>query len=173
MPSQTVSNENAELGVERRYWLFKSEPDVFAYTDLERAPQQTTGWEGVRNYLARNYLRDLVKLGDRVLFYHSRIEPIGVVGVCEVVKEAHPDPSQFDVASHYYDPKSKPEAPTWVQVSIQARFPLKRVVPLAELKSTPGLEKLVVAQKGSRLSITPVTPDEFRIILSLAGHADA
>ncbi|MFM7199433.1 MAG: EVE domain-containing protein [Myxococcota bacterium] len=152
----------------RRYWLFKSEPDVFSFGDLQAAPAQTTGWEGVRNYQVRNYLRDQCKLGDQVLFYHSRIEPIGVVGIAEVVEEATPDPSQFDATSEYFDPKARVEAPPWLQVRIRAVRALARVVTLAELKATPGLEKMGVVQRGSRLSITPVTPEEWSIVLSLS-----
>lgn len=151
-----------------RYWLFKSEPDVFSYSDLERAPERSTGWEGVRNYQVRNYLRDEVKVGDLLFFYHSRVEPIGIVGIARVVSEALPDPTQFDPQNHYFDPKSKPEAPTWLQVRVQAVQPLRRVVTLTELKSTPALATMAVAQKGSRLSITKVTEAEWQKVLALS-----
>jgi len=150
-----------------RYWLFKSEPDVFSYADLERAPGRTTGWEGVRNYQVRNYLRDEVKVGDLLFFYHSRVEPIGIAGIARVVKEAFPDPTQFDPQNHYFDPRSKPEAPTWLQVQVQAVRPLRRVVTLAELKATPELATMTVVQKGSRLSITKVTEVEWQKVLAL------
>lgn len=152
----------------RRYWLFKSEPDVFSFQDLQGAPGQSTGWEGVRNYQVRNYLRDQCRLGDGVLFYHSRLEPMGVVGIAEVVEEATPDPTQFEPTSPYYDPKARPASPPWLQVRIRAIRPLERVVTLAELKATPGLEKMGVVQRGSRLSITPVTPEEWQLVLTLA-----
>lgn len=151
-----------------RYWLFKSEPDVFSFADLVNAPNSTSGWEGVRNYQVRNYLRDEVKVGDLVLFYHSRMDPIGVVGLARVVAEASPDPTQFDPQSHYFDPKSKRENPTWLLVHIQSIRPLRRVVTLAELKATPELAKMGVVQKGSRLSITKVTEEEWRTVLAMS-----
>ncbi|MGE0193618.1 MAG: EVE domain-containing protein [Planctomycetota bacterium] len=151
-----------------RTWLFKSEPDVFSIEDLERAPQQTTTWEGVRNYQARNLLRDEVKVGDRVLFYHSRTEPIGVAGLAEVVREAYPDPFQFEAGHKYEDPKSKPDAPTWLTVDIRFLERFEPVVTLATLKATKGLEQMMVTQRGSRLSIQPVRPAEATIVLELA-----
>lgn len=150
------------------YWLFKTEPNVFSIEDLKKAPKKTTFWEGVRNYQARNYLRDQIKKGDLVLFYHSRIEPIGVVGIARVTKEAYPDPFALDPSHKYYDPKSTPEKPIWygVEITLEEEFP--RCVSLKELKSTPGLENMVVVQKGSRLSIQPVTAKEFQIVRKLA-----
>jgi len=154
---------------ETRYWLMKSEPDVFSLSDLERAPGRTTGWEGVRNYQARNYLRDQFKTGDRVLFYHSRVEPIGIQGVAEVVREAYPDPTAFDPSSRYFDPKSKVASPTWLQVDVRFVCAFPAPISLAQLKQTPGLERMMVVQKGSRLSVQPVSIEEWGIVLALAG----
>lgn len=154
-----------------RCWLVKSEPEAFSFSDLLAAPKKTTSWNGVRNYLARNYMRDLMKKGDQVLFYHSNADPTAIVGVAEVAREAYPDPEQFDPKSEYFDPKSKREAPTWVMVDIKAVKKLKRALTLAELKETKGLEKMVLLQKGSRLSVQPVTTEEFDVIVSAASRA--
>lgn len=152
----------------KRYWLMKSEPSVFSIQDLEKAPNQTTSWEGVRNYQARNFLRDDVKVGDGVLFYHSNAEPPGIAGVAEVVRAAYPDQHAFDAAHKYHDPKSKPEAPTWYMVDIRFVSALPRVIPLEELKTVAGLEDMMVTKRGSRLSVQPVTPDEWKIVMKLA-----
>lgn len=147
------------------YWLLKTEPDVFSIADLQKKGQEM--WDGVRNYQARNYMRDLMKPGDGIFIYHSRVEPIGIAGQAKVVGPAYPDPTQFDPKSKYYDAKSNPEDPRWflVDVAFVARFP--RVITLAELKATPGLEKMVVTQKGSRLSVQPVRPEEWDLIQHL------
>ncbi|TGL24292.1 EVE domain-containing protein [Leptospira yanagawae] len=150
-----------------KYWLFKTEPDVFSIDDLIR--EKLSYWEGVRNYQARNYLRDEVKLGDLVLFYHSRLEPPGVVGIAEVAKEASPDPFQFDPNHKYFDPKLKGTEPRWFGVHLKPRTKFQELIPLDLLKKTKGLEKMVVTQKGSRLSIQPVTKKEFEIVIKLAG----
>jgi predicted RNA-binding protein with PUA-like domain len=147
-------------------WLFKSEPTSFSFDDLLASPGRTTGWDGVRNYQARNLLRDEIKKGDRVLFYHSSTDPPGIAGLAEVVEEAHPDPTAFDPADHHYDPKSDPESPTWVQVSIRAVRAVFPPLTLAELRAIPGLEKMELLRKGSRLSVQPVTPDEAKILES-------
>ena len=156
---------------ERRHWLVKSEPDVFSFDDLMAAPGRTTCWDGVRNYQARNFMRDDMKVGDRVLFYHSGAEPPGVAGVAEVARAAYPDHSALDPADPHYDPKSRADAPTWMMVDVRAveRFP--RLVTLAELRATPGLEGMVLLQRGSRLSVQPVRPEEFEIVrrMGLAG----
>ena len=148
-----------------RYWLMKSEPDVFSIDDLKRDGRTT--WEGVRNYQARNYLRDQLKKGDRVLFYHSNAEPPGIAGVAKVVREGYPDPSQFDKKSEYYDPKSKTDAPAWYVVDIGFVAKFARPLTLPELKNTKGLEKMVLLQKGSRLSVQPVTEAEYALIEKL------
>ncbi|MDB4905924.1 MAG: hypothetical protein JWO05_708 [Gemmatimonadetes bacterium] len=154
-----------------RCWLVKSEPGAFSFDDLLAAPKKTTSWNGVRNYLARNYMRDLMKKGDKVLFYHSNADPTAIVGVAEVAREAYPDPEQFDPKSEYHDPKSKKDAPTWMMVDIKAVKKLKHPLTLAELKGTKGLEKMVLLQKGSRLSVQPVTPAEFDVIVAAASTA--
>ena len=149
----------------KRYWLFKSEPDVYSIDQMEADGVEP--WEGIRNYQARNFLRDEVKLGDGVLFYHSRVAPMAVVGVCEVVKEASPDETQFDPESQYYDPKSDPEDPRWYWVHIGFKEKFSRPVTLAEIKSEPRLSDMMLAQKGSRLSIQPVDVDEWKHIVKL------
>ncbi|HEY3181185.1 MAG TPA: EVE domain-containing protein [Casimicrobiaceae bacterium] len=150
-----------------RYWLMKSEPDEFSIDDLARAKHQTTAWFGVRSYQARNFMRDDMQLGDRALFYHSSCPEPGVAGIVEVSRLAYPDASQFDSKSHYYDPKSTREAPRWLNVDVKL-VRKTRLVPLAELRETRGLEDMVTLRRGNRLSITPVTPAEWRIVEKLA-----
>lgn len=151
------------------HWLLKSEQDVFSFDDLLKSPKRTTHWDGVRNYQARNTLRDLMKQGDRCFFYHSNSEPTGIAGICEVVKEGYPDHTAFDPKDDHYDPKSKPEAPTWYMVDVKAVRALPRVITLAELKGIKGLEKMALLQKGSRLSVQPVTAKEWAVICRHAG----
>jgi predicted RNA-binding protein with PUA-like domain len=151
----------------RRYWLFKSEPNVFSIDDLEKSPKKTTMWEGVRNYQARNMLRDDVKKGDGVLFYHSSVEPMAVAGTATVVKEGYPDPTQFQKSAKYYDPNSAKDNPRWFLVDIKFDQKFGRPVTLAEVKEAKGLEKMVLIKKGSRLSIQPVTAAEWRIVRRL------
>ncbi len=148
-----------------RYWLMKSEPDVFSIDDLAR--DGVTPWEGVRSYQARNLLRDELRVGDGVLFYHSSTQPPGVAGIAEVVHESYPDRTAFDARSQYFDPKSTNDDPRWfvVDVRFMERFPA--VVPLAVLHTTPGLEDMVVTRKGMRLSVQPVTEEEWRIVVAL------
>ncbi len=147
-----------------RYWLMKSEPDVFSIDDLKK--KKTSGWDGVRNYQARNYMRDDMKIGDLVLFYHSSCEVPGVAGLAKVSKESHPDPSQFDKKSEYYDPKATKENPRWFMVEVEFVEKFDHVITLTTIKETKGLDKMPLVQKGSRLSINPVTPEEFKIISS-------
>ena len=152
-----------------RYWLFKSEPSAFGIDDLAKAPKQTAPWDGVRNYQARNFLRDDVQVGDLVCFYHSREEPLGIFGTMRVVKAAYPDTTQFDPQSKYYDAKSTPEQPRWVMVDVQLiqQFPAPVTrEQLAEDKTTAGM---LVLKRGMRLSIQPVTAAEWRAIHKLAG----
>lgn len=151
----------------RKYWLMKSEPDVFGWDDLLKEPKQTAMWDGVRNYRARNFLRDGIKKGDGVFFYHSNADPKAVVGTCKVVKGGYPDPTQFDPAQKYYDPKSPKDAPRWYCVDVQADKAFKRPVTLAELKETPGLEECTLIKRGNRLSVLPITPEEWKIIRAL------
>lgn len=150
-----------------RRWLVKSEPETFSWDDLWKAPKRTTSWEGVRNYQARNLMREMRK-GDLVFFYHSSADPTAIMGVCEVAREAYPDHTQFDRKSHYYDPKSTKDDPRWFMVDLRAREPLPRPVTLAELRSTRGLERMALLQKGSRLSVQPVAADEWKVIVDLA-----
>ena len=149
----------------KRYWLMKCEPGAYSIEDLER--DGSTSWEGVRNFTARNTLRDQMKVGDGVLFYASNAEPSGVSGIAEISRTGYPDPYAFKKGHKYFDPKSDPANPTWYMVDIRfvERFP--GIVPLAELKEAPGLEKMMVTQKGSRLSVQPVTPEEFEIVRRL------
>jgi predicted RNA-binding protein with PUA-like domain len=156
-----------------RYWLFKSEPEVFSWDDLERAPDRTTFWDGVRNYQARNLLRDDVKVGDLVFFYHSRAEPQVIAGIARVVRAGAPDPTQFDATSCHHDPDASPAAPRWYGVEVRAEERLPRPVSLAELRGVPGLETMELLRKGSRLSVQPVTADEWRVVLAVAGQPRA
>ena len=148
----------------RRYWLVKTEPGAFSWDDLVSAPDRTTHWDGVRNYQARNFMRDDMRVGDRVLVYHSSTDAPAIVGIAEVSREAYPDHTAFDPADPHHDPKSRPESPTWMMVDLRAVEPLPRPLPLAELRTTPGLEQMVLLQRGSRLSIQPVTPAEWAVI---------
>ncbi len=155
----------------RRYWLFKSEPSVYSFQDLLQEPDQTAWWEGVRNYQARNLLRDRVQVGDGVLFYHSRVSPPVVAGTAVVVRAGYPDDTAWDPSSRYFDPRSTPENPRWYRVDIRADRAFRTPIPLQTLKRTPGLEDMMVTRKGARLSIQPVTPGEWCIILELGGLA--
>jgi predicted RNA-binding protein with PUA-like domain len=152
----------------RRYWLMKSEPDVFSYDDLLNSPNQTTMWEGVRNYQARNMMRDEFAPGDGVLFYHSNIDR-AIVGLARVTSHGYPDPKAFDEASEYFDPKSKPDNPTWYLVDVQAVAKLPTMLTLDWLRGVPELATMMVLRKGSRLSVQPVEPEEWATILELAG----
>ena len=154
----------------RRFWLVKSEPSTFSFDDLLRSPRRTTGWDGVRNFQARNFMRDGMQVGDGVLFYHSNAEPPAIVGIAEVVRAAYPDPTQFDRASEYHDPKATPDAPIWMQVDIRGVEPLARPLALEELRGVPALAGMELLRKGSRLSVQPVTAAEWRAIMKLAGH---
>ncbi len=152
----------------QRYWLFKTEPSEFGIADLASANNQATGWTGIRNYMSRNTLRDRVRSGDHVFVYHSSCDDKGIAGIAEVIREAYADPTAFDKSSDYFDPKSNPDAPTWyaVDVRLVTRFP--QVVLLSTLKKTRGLEKMMVCQRGARLSIQPVTAKEWSIVCRLA-----
>ena len=150
------------------YWLFKSEPDCFSFADLCARPGRTTGWDGVRNFQARNYLRDQIKVGDGILYYHSSCDPPGIAGLAEVVEAGHPDPTAFDPSADHYDPKSKPDSPTWYQVSIRAVRAIEPNLTLPSLREVDGLEKMELLRKGSRLSVQPVTEGEWKTVLALA-----
>ncbi|MFO0956230.1 MAG: EVE domain-containing protein [Isosphaeraceae bacterium] len=151
------------------YWLFKSEAGCFSFADLQAQPGQTTGWDGIRNFQARNFLRDDVKKGDKVLFYHSNGNPPAIAGVAEVVEEAHPDPTAFVPTEQHYDPRSDPENPTWVQVSIQAVRPIDPPLPLPRLRDEPRLAGMELLRKGSRLSVQPVSDEHWAVVMELAG----
>ena len=143
----------------------KCEPEAYTIVDLER--DGVTTWEGVRNFQARNSMRDDMKVGDGVLFYASNAEPSGVTGVAEIAREGYPDPYAFEQGHHYYDPKSDPASPTWYMVDVRFVEKFPRIISLAELKEAKGLKDMVVVQKGSRLSVQPVTKKEFEIVLKL------
>jgi predicted RNA-binding protein with PUA-like domain len=150
-----------------RYWLFKSEPSCYSFSDLMNEPNAIAPWEGVRNYQARNYIRDDMKIGDGVLFYHSSCEVPAVVGTAEIVSAPYPDPTQFDPASEYFDEKAAKDNPRWFLVDIKARKQFSQIVTLAKMKQTKGLENMVVLRKGNRLSITPVTKSEWDIVCKI------
>ena len=149
-----------------RYWLMKSEPSVFSIDDLARRPKQTEPWTGVRNYQARNFMRDEMKVGDRAFFYHSSCPEPGIAGIVEMARAAYPDATQFDPKSEYYDPKATRDNPRWVHVDVRL-VKKTRLVGIPELRSHRALAGMRVLAKGNRLSITPVEPAEWKFILSL------
>jgi predicted RNA-binding protein with PUA-like domain len=151
-----------------RHWLMKSEPSECSIDDLAAAPAQTVPWVGVRNYQARNFMRDEMRPGDGVLFYHSSCPEPGVAGIAEVVGSAYPDATQFDPESPYFDPKSSPEAPRWLHVDVRL-IEKTRLLPLSEMREAPSLATMQVLKRGNRLSITPVTADEWRAVKRLLG----
>jgi predicted RNA-binding protein with PUA-like domain len=156
----------ATLGaMPRKYWLMKCEPAAYTIDDLAR--DKTTGWEGVRNYQARNFMRDQMQVGDGVLFYASNAEPSGVTGLAEVVRAGYPDPFALKKGHKYFDPESSKDSPTWYTVDIGYVATFKHIVSLETLKSTKGLEEMVVTKKGSRLSVQPVTKAEFEVVKRL------
>lgn len=155
---------------EVRYWLVKSEPNVFSFDDLQKLPKKTTPWDGVRNFAARNFLRDGMKRGDRVFFYHSSTNPQAIVGVCEVAKEAYPDPTALDPKHDGFDPKSKSDDPSWFAVDLKAVEALPRPVTLAELKANKSLAEMALLRIG-RLSVTPVTKKEWETIRDMANQS--
>ena len=152
------------------YWLMKSEPSVFGIDDLAARPKKTEPWDGVRNYQARNMMRDTMRRGDLVFLYHSNCAPPGIVGIMEVVREGYPDPTQFDPRSKYHDPKSDPDAPRWYLVDVRLKKRFKRMVPLAELRErAETLGDFALLRKGSRLSVMPVEKATWERILELVG----
>jgi predicted RNA-binding protein with PUA-like domain len=155
--------------VATQYWLMKSEPFVYSYDDLVSDTDHTTHWDGVRNYQARNMMRDDMQVGDRVLYYHSRTDPPHVVGVAEVVRAGYPDHTAFDPNEKYYDAKSDPENPRWYMVDIRAVGRLKHIVSLADLKANTNLEGMLVVRKGQRLSVQPVDGPHFDEVLRMGG----
>ena len=152
----------------KNYWLMKSEPSEVSVDDAIAAPKSTVAWTGVRNYQARNFMRDLMRVDDGVLFYHSSCAEPGIVGIGRVASTPYPDPTQFEKKSTYYDPASKKEEPRWQLVDVQV-LKKTRTLGLPELRATPGLEELVVLRKGNRLSITPVEPRHWKQIVKMLG----
>lgn len=150
-----------------KYWLMKSEPDVYGIDDLEREGRNM--WEGCRNYTVRNFFRDQFAVGDEAFFYHSNADPSGIVGVMRVVKTAYPDPTQFDPSSDYYDPKSPRDNPRWLVVDVEFVRRFDRVIPLGELKANPATAGMQVCARGQRLSVMPVTAEEWAAVASLFG----
>lgn len=151
------------------YWLFKSEPDEFSFADLKKRPQKTEPWNGVRNYQARNFMRDGMKPGDLGLFYHSNTEVPGIAGLVRVASAAKPDPTQFDPASDYHDPKSDPANPRWLLVDVAWEADFARFVSLEQMKNDPRLEGMLILRRGNRLSVTPVEARHFKRICQLGG----
>ena len=151
-----------------QHWLMKSEPDEFSIDDLVKAPKKTTPWFGVRNYTARNFMRDTMRVGDDVLFYHSSCEVPGIYGLARVASKAYPDASQFDPKSEYYDPKSKREDPRWMLVDVKL-VKKTRAMPLDEMRGYPELAGMLTLRRGNRLSITPVTDAEWDFIVKRLG----
>jgi predicted RNA-binding protein with PUA-like domain len=149
-----------------RYWLMKSEPDEVSFDDVRAAPGQTVAWFGVRNYQARNFMRDAMAVGDGVLFYHSSCAVPGVAGIAQVASGPYPDASQFDGAGKYFDPKATREQPRWISVDVRA-VEQGRYLPLTDMRAIPELEEMVLLRKGSRLSISPVTQGEWDAVLRL------
>ncbi len=153
-----------------KYWLLKTEPETFSIDDLARAKQQTTFWDGVRNYQARNFLRDQLKRGDLCFIYHSNDWPPGIVGLAEVVREGYPDPTAFDPRSPYYDEHSKTDNPRWYMVDVKLKQKFAAKITLDELRDTKGLQGMELLRKGSRLSVQPVTDRQFAIIMAMVKH---
>ena len=151
-----------------RYWLFKSEPSCFSFQDLQTRPNATEHWDGVRNFQARNFLRDEIKNGDRVLFYHSSIPEPAIVGLCSVVREGYPDHTALDPTSDHFDPKASPDRPIWYMVEVRADQALPDPVPLSVIRQHPLLSDMPLINR-SRLSIQPLTDTQFQILLQLGG----
>ncbi len=149
------------------YWLMKTEPRTYSWQDLLNEKDKTTQWEGVRNYQARNFMRDRMRKGDRVFIYHSVVKPMAIMGIAQIVREGYPDYFAFDSTSRYYDPNSLKQNPRWYMVDIQARFEFKNPITLDRLKGIPGLENMMLLQKGSRLSVQPVGDKEWNLICNL------
>lgn len=153
----------------KKYWLIKSDPGEFSIQDLKKCKDKTTYWNGVRNYQARNFMRDEMKNGDGVLFYHSNAEPNAVVGICEIAHEGYPDHTQFDPDDIHFFPSAKEEDPTWFMVDVKFVKKFKRPVTLDEIKRNPKLMNMRLLQKGTRLSVMPVTREEFDEVVKIGG----
>jgi predicted RNA-binding protein with PUA-like domain len=164
--------DNGELEMsEPRYWLFKSEPSAYSFDDLVNEPDRTAEWDGVRNYQARNFMRDDMKVGDKVLFYHSSSKPTAVVGTARIVREAYPDATAWDPNDKHYDPKSSPGETVWTVVELQAGERLPNPVTLADVKANPKLKDMLLIRKGQRLSIQPVAEEEYDEIVAMGNRA--
>ena len=150
-----------------QHWLMKSEPDVYGIDHLAAQPEQTDHWDGIRNFQARNMMRDQMQVGDQVFFYHSNCKPPGIVGIMEIARAAYPDPTAFDPEAGYYDPKSDPHNPRWLMVDVRLVRRLQRMISLEELRSHPELESMTLLRRGNRLSITPVSAEHWEFILGL------
>ncbi len=157
-------------GSKRRYWLFKSEPTTYSFNDLMGEKGKRTHWDGVRNFQARNLLRDEVQVGDGVLFYHSSTNPMAIIGIAKVVKSGYPDHTAFDPSDHHYDPKSNPEDPTWYMVDIAGEKAFREPLTREQLKDAKPLKDMMLLRRGARLSVQPVTAPQWRAILKLAGE---
>ena len=151
-----------------RYWLLKSEPSCFSIEDLKNMPNKTSPWDGIRNYQARNFMRDQMQIGDQAFFYHSSCTPPGIVGTMEIVRNAYPDDTAFDPTSDHPDPKSTPDNPRWFMVDVRFKQQFPAMISLETLKHHPALENMRLLQKGNRLSILPIDPEEWAFILKLA-----
>lgn len=155
-----------------RYWLMKTEPSEFSFEDLKHRPERTEPWDGVRNYQARNMMRDQMKKGDKVFFYHSNTDVPGIVGIARVVREGYPDDTAFDPDDKHYDPKSNPDKPSWYRVDVAYERSLKRTVPLPEIKAhAQALDGFALVRRGNRLSVMPVAPEHWEYILGLENRA--
>ena len=152
-----------------KHWLLKTDPDTFAWKDLEKAAGKKTVWDGVRNYQARNLMRDGMSVGDLALFYHSQAEPPAVMGIVRIMKTGIADPTQFDRKSKYYDADTTPDNPRWITVEIGLERALSKPVPLPAMRDMRGLENMVLLRRGSRLSVQPVTDKEWKIVLGMGG----
>ncbi|MCB1227796.1 MAG: EVE domain-containing protein [Verrucomicrobiales bacterium] len=152
-----------------RYWLLKSEPDVFGFADLKKRPHQTEPWNGIRNYQARNFMRDEMQVGDLGLFYHSNATPPGIAGIIRISRAAYPDDLQFDPQSDYYDPKSSPENPRWLMVDVTLEAEFSSFITLEQMRADPRLADLLILRRGNRLSITPVAARDFKYLCKLGG----
>ncbi len=150
------------------YWLMKSEPDTFGIDDLMKCPKKTEGWDGIRNYQARNMIRDDMAPGDLALFYHSNCKPPGIVGIMQIVSKAYPDQTAFDQRSRYYDAKSQQDNPRWLQVDVKFKQKFPEMITLEQLRQQKSLAGMRILQKGNRLSITPVTSAQWQNILKMA-----
>ena len=151
------------------YWLLKSEPNAFSIDDLKKRPDQTEHWDGVRNFQARNILRDQMRVGDLAFFYHSSCEQPGIVGIAEVVRTGYPDHTAFDPQSKYFDPKSDPVNPRWFMVDVRYLRHTRRLIPLAEVRTHQELQNMLLLRRGNRLSITPLPETEWQAILQMEG----